>query len=100
VSPREVVGDLSAIRKELDRIDRKLVDLLVERSSVIEEVVRYKGRYGLPVVDRAREAEVLEAAAAYAGTTPLDPRIATDVLRAVIDGFTRLQLERLSPEDA
>ena len=79
----------------LDAVDEQLVDVLHERGLLIGEVIRYKRKCGMAVVDRSREDEMLariEAAAAKG----LDPRIAVQVLRVVIDeAFTLLEVEQL-----
>ena len=47
-------------RRRIDEIDRKLVDLLNERSRCAMEIVRLKRPLGLPVHQPEREREILE----------------------------------------
>ena len=89
--------DLDAIRARLDMVDRDLVAVLAARSRLISEVVRYKRVHGMPVVDRSREDAMLEAIEETARADDLDPRIARQVLRAIIDAFTLLEVEELGP---
>ncbi|MBQ7535027.1 MAG: chorismate mutase [Stomatobaculum sp.] len=51
--------DLKEARKEIDRIDRQMVELLRERLGVCDEIAKYKGEHGLPLTDAAREREKL-----------------------------------------
>ena len=51
------------------------------------------------VVDRAREDAMLSRIADTAKDLGLDPRVAQQVLRTVIDGFTLLEVEELGPDD-
>jgi chorismate mutase len=90
--------DLEAIRARLDVVDRRLVDVLTERADLIAEVIGYKRTHAMRVVDRPREERMLEKIGAVAAEGGLDPRIARQVLRAVIDAFTLLEVEQLGPE--
>jgi len=90
--------DLETIRDHLDVVDRRLVDVLAERSRLITEVVRYKRAHGMKVVDRDREERMLLKIGELAAQADLDPRIARQVLRAVIDAFTLLEVEQLGPD--
>ena len=90
--------DLEMIRDRLDIVDRRLVDVLAERSRLITEVVRYKRAHSMKVVDRDREERMLLKIGAIAAGGDLDPRIARQVLRSVIDAFTLLEVEQLGPD--
>jgi chorismate mutase len=89
--------DLDDIRARLDVVDRDLVAALAARSRLITEVIHYKRAHGMPVVDRAREDVMLDAIEDTARSDDLDPRIARQVLRAIIDAFTLLEVEELGP---
>jgi chorismate mutase len=90
--------DLESIRDRLDAVDRRLVELLAERSRLITDVVRYKRAHAMKVVDRAREERMLTKIGDTATDAGLDPRIARQVLRAIIDAFTLLEVEQLGPD--
>ena len=95
----EQVPDLEEIRKRIDDVDRRLIALLAERGSLVQEVVHYKRAHHMPVVDRAREDRMLERIAGLAREQGLDPRVAQQVLRTIIDGFTLLEVEELGPDE-
>ncbi len=90
--------DLGAIRQQIDDVDRRLVALLAERASLVEGVVRYKRAHHMAVVDRGREDEMLDRIALLAKDEGVDPRVAQQVLRTIIDGFTLLEVEELGPD--
>jgi chorismate mutase len=90
--------DLERIRDELDLVDRRLVEVLTDRAFLISDVIAYKRANGMAVVDRPREEAMLEKIGAIASVGGLDPRIARQVLRAVIDAFTILEVEQLGPD--
>lgn len=52
--------DLSAIRKEIDRIDEQLLSLLCRRMDCSLQVAGYKAAHGLPVLNEQREREILD----------------------------------------
>jgi chorismate mutase len=92
-------ADLSDIRRRIDDVDRRLVALLAERAGLVEEVVHFKRAHHLPVVDRGREDVMLARIAELAKDAGVDPRVAQQVLRTIIDGFTLLEVEELGPDD-
>ena len=90
--------DLDHIRERIDNVDRRLVALLAERAGLVNEVVHYKRQHHMPVVDRAREDRMLARIADVAKDAGVDPRVAQQVLRTIIDGFTLLEVEELGPD--
>lgn len=91
-------GELDQIRDKIDDVDRRLVALLAERAQLVEEVVQYKRAHHMAVVDRGREDRMLARIADVAKDAGLDPRVAQQVLRTIIDGFTLLEVEELGPD--
>ncbi|HEY5023344.1 MAG TPA: chorismate mutase [Acidimicrobiales bacterium] len=89
---------LSDIRDRLDDVDTRLVGLLAERGELIREVIDFKRAHGKGVVDRDREDVMLARIGVLASERGLDPRIARQVLRAVIDAFTLLEVEQLGTD--
>ena len=53
------IPDLEASRAAIDRIDRELVKLFLERMAVAADVAEYKRAVGKPVTDAARERALL-----------------------------------------
>ncbi len=52
--------DLQALRKRIDEIDRQLVPLFEDRMNTVIRVAEYKLQNGLPVLNAAREQQVLD----------------------------------------
>jgi isochorismate pyruvate lyase len=94
----DTVPNLDEIREKIDDVDRRLVALLVERSALVDSVVHYKRAHHMGVVDRSREDRMLARIADLAKEQGLDPRVAQQVLRTIIDGFTLLEVEELGPD--
>lgn len=68
--------DLAEIRREIDEIDSSLVDLIVRRMRIAEEVAAAKQRQGVAVSDPERERAILNRLEAASG-----PREASAVRR-------------------
>ena len=54
------MDELQQLRHEIDGIDRQMVDLFRQRMAVTARVGQYKLERGLPVLDAARERQVLQ----------------------------------------
>ena len=52
-------SDIAEARKNIDRIDREMAELFAERMQAAAVVAAYKEKHGLPVEDKAREAEMI-----------------------------------------
>lgn len=52
-------SDIAEARKNIDRIDREMAELFAERMRAAAVVAAYKEEHGLPVEDKAREAEMI-----------------------------------------
>ena len=59
--------DLNQIRKRIDEIDDEMLSLFLERMECAEEVAEYKKANGLPILNRAREREILSKVSEKAG---------------------------------
>ncbi len=52
-------GDIAALRRELDEIDREMTKLFERRMEVSRRVAEYKRENNVPVLDAGREEQVL-----------------------------------------
>jgi len=59
--------DLNEIRNQIDRVDSEILKLFLERMHLGEEVAVYKRDNALPVLNKAREREILARVQAEAG---------------------------------
>jgi chorismate mutase/prephenate dehydratase len=65
-SPRDPREELIDCRNAIEVVDRRIVGLLAQRVALALRAASAKRAAGLPLVDRAREAEVLHRVAAEA----------------------------------
>ena len=80
------------VRQEVDRIDRALVELLVERQSFMDAAARIKGDRS-SVLDRARIEDVVAKVKAEADRQGLSIAIAEPVWRTLIDRCIAYEFE-------
>ena len=59
--------ELSDIRQRIDTVDDRLLELFLERMALSEEVARYKNQHSLPILNKAREREILAKVTQRAG---------------------------------
>lgn len=64
--------DLKEIRKDIDSIDRQLVDLFCRRMELAAQVAAYKKENDMAIFVPEREQQILEAAAQRAGPEMAD----------------------------
>ncbi|MEN1728215.1 MAG: chorismate mutase, partial [Pseudomonadota bacterium] len=86
---------IDELRERLDAIDATLVTLAAERQRVVSEIGRSKQKQGRQLRDFKREREVLDHVRAKAVELSLDPDLAEDLLKRLIDAsLTRQEQER------
>ena len=88
---------LAALREELDRIDRELVERAAERQRIVSEIGRLKKSAGRQLRDFRREREVLDGVRVHARESGLDPDVAERLLTTLIKAsLTRQETERVA----
>ena len=76
--------DMSEVRHEIDRIDRNIVPLLIERLHYIKEAGRIKNDRNV-VRDEARVEDVVSKALAVANSKDSNAKMVEDVYRFIIN---------------
>ncbi len=82
---------LTDLRRRIDEIDQRLVEILSERARIVVEVGKAKQTKGTPVYAPHREAEVLARALA-ANPGPLSDRTIEAIYRELMSGSFSLEL--------
>ena len=59
--------ELTEIREKVDKIDDQLLGLFLERMALSEEIAAYKNEHHLPILNKAREREILAKVTEQAG---------------------------------
>ncbi|MFS2225349.1 bifunctional chorismate mutase/prephenate dehydrogenase [Pantoea sp. B65] len=79
-----MVAELTALRDQIDEVDKTLLDLLARRLELVAEVGEVKSRYGLPIYVPEREATMLASRRKEAEALGVPPDLIEDVLRRVM----------------
>jgi chorismate mutase / prephenate dehydratase len=96
-SDKRMLEGLDDVRAELDDVDRRIVDALVERDRIVMEVARRKaGKGDGRVRDPVREETQLTRLSGQGQVAGLDGFYVTRVFREVLDHSVRLQQEFLA----
>jgi len=82
---------LSDLRRRIDEIDDRLVQLLSERAGIVVAVGKAKQTHGSPIYAPHREAEILSRAIAR-NTGPLSARTIEAIFRELMSGSFGLEL--------
>ncbi|MCS7097964.1 MAG: prephenate dehydratase [Candidatus Methanomethyliaceae archaeon] len=80
---------LKELREEIDKIDKKIVELLDERLKICKEIDRIKSSMKLPIFDPRREKDVIEKAVSNAKLAPKNDVIA--IFREIISMCRKAQ---------
>ncbi|WP_075183562.1 bifunctional chorismate mutase/prephenate dehydrogenase [Pantoea sp. 1.19] len=79
-----MVAELTALRDQIDEVDKTLLDLLARRLALVAEVGEVKSRYGLPIYVPEREASMLASRRDEAAALGVPPDLIEDVLRRIM----------------
>lgn len=82
--------DLDELRRQIDQVDSRLLELIHERVRLVLQVGTYKARHGLAVYDPDRERRLLERLTALA-QPPLEPDTVRRIFERLIDESRNLE---------
>ncbi len=90
------------LRRDIDRLDRKIVELLNQRAKLAVEISHHKRRLNTPVFAPDRESQLLRRLEALGKKGPLTPGALRAVYREIISASlsleTRLKIAYFGPE--
>ena len=84
-------GDLPALRRQIDEIDRRLVQIVSDRARIVVQIGKAKRGDGTPIYAPHREKEVLARAIAN-NPGPLSDRTIEAIYRELMSGSFSLEL--------
>ncbi len=90
----ERLTSLAECREKIDDLDRKLVDLLNERTRIVEEIGRVKREENMAIYEPKREVQVFENITAH-NRGPLSAESLKGIFERIIDEMRRIQKERM-----
>jgi chorismate mutase len=97
MTPKEARDALAERRSQIDTVDRKIVELLNERTRIVEQIGRIKREVAMPIYEPKREDEVF-ANALGASSGPLPPEALRRIFERIIDEMRVVQRARMEKE--
>lgn len=88
--------DIAELRKAVDLLDRRMVDLINQRAAVAHEIGRLKREAGLPIYEPGREKDVLENVM-KANKGPLPDHDIVSIYERIMDMMRKIQQEEIAP---
>jgi chorismate mutase len=94
MTPDEARAKLDEFRILIDDVDRRIVELLNDRTRVVEEIGRVKRDAQLPIYEPKREDQVF-ANITQSNQGPLDPGAVRRIFERIIDEMRQIQRIRM-----
>jgi chorismate mutase-like protein len=91
----ETHAALARCRERIDAIDRQLVELLNERTSIVEEIGRVKQQAHLAIYEPKRENDVFDNITSH-NRGPLSADGVRRIFERIIDEMRRVQKDRMA----
>jgi len=89
----EMTESLASLRKQIDEMDDKLMDLLTRRMRVSREIANYKKEHNMGVVQTGRYTEILDKRGAQGTLCGMDATFVKKVYEAIHEESVRQQME-------
>lgn len=83
-------SDLAGLRKAIDAVDSRLLELIAERIRLVLAVGAYKAQHDLPIYDPERERQLLERLT-RSPPEPLEADTVRRIFERLIDESRRLE---------
>jgi chorismate mutase len=91
----DAIKALAVCRERIDEIDRRLVALLNERTTIVEEIGRVKKEADLAIYEPKRESQVFDNISSHNGG-PLTADRLKRIFERIIDEMRRIQKDRMA----
>lgn len=88
------MNDLELFREQLSLCDDKIIDALVERSVIIEKIMAYKEKYGMPILQPQQEAKQKARLEEKLADNKYKEEI-YDIFRRILRNSKRIQARKL-----
>lgn len=82
---------MKTLRKKIDRIDQKLIELLCQRMEFVRHIGRFKKEKRLPTQDKKREKEILQKIKTFAAEKGLSADFICRIYSHIIAESRRIQ---------
>ena len=76
--------DIKQLRKEIDKIDNSIVDLLERRKKTVKKIASIKRKSNAPIIDEQREKNVIERLKRLSKERGLDEKFIAYIYEEII----------------
>jgi chorismate mutase-like protein len=83
--------DIKKSRKEIDKIDKNIIQLLNKRSNLVNDILKYKGGKNMPLFDKKRENQILKDSLKQARKLKLSPNLVLDIFKRILKESHRIK---------
>ena len=97
MTPDEARSRLEELRVLIDDVDRRVVELLNQRTLVVEDIGRVKRQAGLPIYEPKREDQVF-ANVSQSNQGPMTHEALRGIFERIIDEMRKIQRMRMVSE--
>ncbi len=97
MTKEEARARLDEFRVSIDAVDRRIIDLLNERTRVVEEIGRVKRHADLPIYEPKREEQVFANINGH-NQGPLTPEAVRRIFERIIDEMRTIQRVRMASD--
>ena len=97
MTQEEARARLDEIRVSIDDVDRRIVDLLNERTRIVENIGNVKKHSGLPIYEPKREEQVFANILGH-NRGPLSPEAVRRIFERIIDEARSIQRVRMAQD--
>jgi chorismate mutase len=92
----QTTEDLSILRRQIDELDNKLLEILAKRLRVSKEIGTYKKEHDMPVLQTVRYDEILKDRITQAESMGIKGEFMKTILEAIHEESVRVQLELIN----
>ena len=85
--------NLKDLRKQLDELDNKILDLLKQREEIVEGVKKYKQENNVAFFQPDREKQIFERIKEKAKKRGMNEKIAVKIFKTIITEFRNSEME-------
>ncbi len=78
-----MIKNLNSLRKQIDQVDKQLIELLAKRNTIVKKVGSTKQTLGLQPLDVSRWQEVLSTRMLWGKEIGLDPNFIKEIMEVV-----------------
>ena len=82
---------LKSIRANIDKIDIKIIDMIIKRQSYMPSVGKYKKREGIPIDQKEREIFILNKLKKLSSEKKINPKLVENIFKLIFKDAKSIQ---------